>query len=166
MHAERLAFLDQNQIPYQRFSHPPVFTCEEARQVAPDLPGADTKNLFLRDGKGKRHFLVTVPDHKSVNLKALSAALEVKNLTFASPERLLRFLGVTPGAVTLLGVFNDSERAVEVVLDTELWDSDAILAHPLVNTETLSIPTPGLMRFLELSGHPPVRLSVPQPEAA
>ena len=117
MHAELLAFLDQNQIPYQRFSHPPVFTCEEARQVAPDLPGADTKNLFLRDGKGKRHFLVTVPDHKSVNLKALSAALEVKNLTFASPERLLRFLGVTPGAVTLLGVFNDSERAVEVVLD-------------------------------------------------
>ena len=76
MHAELLAFLDQNQIPYQRFSHPPVFTCEEARQVAPDLPGADTKNLFLRDGKGKRHFLVTVPDHKSVNLKALSAALE------------------------------------------------------------------------------------------
>ena len=53
MHAELLAFLDQNQIPYQRFSHPPVFTCEEARQVAPDLPGADTKNLFLRDGKGK-----------------------------------------------------------------------------------------------------------------
>ena len=121
MHAELLAFLDQNQIPYQRFSHPPVFTCEEARQVAPDLPGADTKNLFLRDGKGKRHFLVTVPDHKSVNLKALSAALEVKNLTFASPERLLRFLGVTPGAVTLLGVFNDSERAVESPVSGSIW---------------------------------------------
>jgi Ala-tRNA(Pro) deacylase len=155
------AFLDQHELAYQRFEHPPVYTCEEARQLAPGLPGAETKNLFLCDGKGTRHVLVSVPAEASVDLKALSATLELKGLRFASPERLKRYLGLEPGSVTLLAAFNDTERAVEVVVDETLWNAEALLCHPLVNTETLSIGRATLARFLELTGHPPRVLAVP-----
>lgn len=149
-----ISLLDQHQVSYQRFYHSPVFTCEEARALTPNLPGAETKNLFLRDGKGKRHFLVTLPDTASVSLKALGEHLGVKGLTFASPERLLKYLGITPGAVSLLALSNDVEIAVEVVLDSQLAQAEQILAHPLVNTETLSIATKDLLRFIqEVCGH-------------
>ena len=77
-------FLNENNIAYQRVDHPPVYTCEEAAKLVPDLPGADTKNLFLRDGKGKRHFLLVIPANKKVNLKSLGKALGVSGLGFAS----------------------------------------------------------------------------------
>jgi Ala-tRNA(Pro) deacylase len=155
------AFLDQHDLTYQRFEHPPVFTCEEARLLSPNLPGAETKNLFLCDAKGTRHVLVTVPAEASVDLKALSATLEIKGLRFASPERLMRYLGLEPGSVTLLAAFNDRDGSVEVVVDEALWQADAVLCHPLVNTETLSVPRASLARFLELTGHPPRVLAMP-----
>lgn len=161
--------LDQTRVRYQRFFHPPVFTCEEARALCPDLPGAETKNLFLRDGKGKRHFLVTVPDHASVNLKQLGELLGVKGLTFASPERLMRYLGITPGAVSLLALVNDVDCGVEVILDTALADATRILSHPLVNTETLSVDTHDLLRFLSDTTRHAVQIMTltvqPQPDA-
>ncbi|MDN0085199.1 prolyl-tRNA synthetase associated domain-containing protein [Crenobacter sp. SG2305] len=156
------AFLDQHALTYQRFEHPPVYTCEEARQLCPDMPGAETKNLFLCDGKGTRHLLVVVPAEATVDLKALSQELDVKGLRFASPEWLQRYLGLEPGSVTLLAVLNDRAGAVDVVVDASLWQADAILCHPLVNTETLAVPRAELMRFLELTGHPPRVIPVPQ----
>jgi len=83
-------FLDSNAIAYERVDHPAVFTCEEAKRLVPSLAGAETKNLFLRDAKGRRHFLLSVPAEKNVDLKTLSTIIAVSGLSLASPERLKR----------------------------------------------------------------------------
>jgi Ala-tRNA(Pro) deacylase len=126
-------FLDSNGISYERVDHSPVYTCEEAKELVPYLSGAETKNLFLRDAKGRRHFLVTVKPEKQVDLKSLSSLLNATGLGFASPERLMRYLKLEPGAVTLLGVVNDTDGVVEVIIDEVLWSSQSFLCHPLVN---------------------------------
>ena len=144
--------LDQHQIPYVRVDHPPVYTCEEAERLVPPLPGAHTKNLFLRDSKGKQHFLVVVGWEKQVDLKALAGVLQVSKLGMASPERLRRYLDVEPGAVTVLGVVNDQQHAVEVVIDTEVWQAPALHCHPLVNTATLAIAGEDLQRLFAVCG--------------
>jgi len=146
-------FLDSNDIDYVRHDHQAVFTVEESDRIVPDLPGAKTKNLFLRDDKGRRHFLVLVSSDKRVNLKALQGVLGVKRISFGSPKRLKKHLGVDPGAVSLLAVYNDREHAVEVVMDRDLWASEAFLFHPLVNTSTLVIPKTSIQRFLDATGH-------------
>lgn len=147
------AFLTSNGIEFERFDHPPVFTCEEADKHVPEVSAAKTKNLFLRDKKGTNHFLVSVKPEKQVDLKSLAKVLEVNKLSLASPERLQKHLGLTPGSVTLLGAINDSEQNVEIIVDEELWAAEHILCHPLVNTSTLSIPKSGLESFFAATGH-------------
>src|SRR5205807_9685065 len=115
------AFLAHHGIRLQRFAHPPVMTVEESERLVPRLPGAKTKNLFLRDKKGARHFLVSVPHDLAVDLDALGAALGAGRLGFASPERLQKHLGVTPGSVSLLSLVNDRVAAVEFIIDRALW---------------------------------------------
>jgi len=156
-----LAILERQGITYQRHDHPPVFTCEEARRVTPDLPGAETKNLFLRDGKGKRHFLLGTLADKKVSLKELSSTLGISGLGLASPERLKVHLGLEPGAVTLLGVLNDKDGRVELLIDEELWRADTIQCHPLVNTSTLVLQRTDLEKLFIYSGHIPHILKVP-----
>ena len=118
------------------------------------MPGTDTKNLFLRDKKGKRHMIVSVGHDKQVDLKALGKQLDIsQSISFASPERLLKHLGVTPGSVTLLGVANDPEHLVEVYIDKDLWEADALRVHPLVNTASLIIAHDDLVRFFDATGH-------------
>jgi Ala-tRNA(Pro) deacylase len=157
-----LSLLDSLGITYQRHDHAAVFTCRESGQLGLQIEGADTKNLFLRDGKGKRHFLVSVPHAKQVDLKALAGVLGSNGLGFASPERLKKYLGVEPGSVTLLGVVNDAEHAVEVVIDASIWQSEIILCHPLVNTSTLAIQKQGLERLFTHTGHVPRIIEVPE----
>src|SRR5438128_10840635 len=106
-------FLAQHRIDAERHEHPPVMTVEESERLVPKLPGAKTKNLFLRDKKGARHFLVTVRHDLQIDLNALGAALDAGRLGFASPERLEKHLGVTPGSVSLLALVNDTAGAVE-----------------------------------------------------
>ena len=154
-------FLDAHQIEYERHDHPPVFTCEEAERLVPDMPAAKTKNLFLRDRKGRRHFLVVVGYEKAVDLKALTSLLGVRKLGFASPERLKRYLGVDTGSVSILGLMNDADQAVEVIVDEGLWDAEAFRCHPLVNTSTLAISRDDIQRFLEITGHEVRILDVP-----
>ena len=106
-------FLEKNKVEYERHDHEAVFTVEESKQLSPELDGASTKNLFLRDKKGSRHFLVTVPEDKQVDLKALSGKLDSSRLSFASPERLKMHLGIEPGSVSLLALANDYDNKVE-----------------------------------------------------
>ncbi len=129
------AFLAEHGIPFERVDHPPVFTCEQAERLVPPLPGAETKNLLVRDRRGRRHFLVVVGYDKTVDLKALGDALGVSKLGMASPERLGRVLGIEPGSVSLLAVVNDAEGLVEVLLDEAVWRADALKCHPLVNPD-------------------------------
>ena len=154
-------FLAHHGIAAQRFEHPPVMTVEESVRLVPRLPGAKTKNLFLRDKKGTRHLLVTVPHDLAVDLNALGAALGAGRLGFASPERLLKHLGITPGSVSLLALVNDREHAVEFVIDQRLWDAPAVQAHPLVNDQTMVVVHTDLERFLAATGHAPRIVTVP-----
>jgi Ala-tRNA(Pro) deacylase len=160
------AFLALHAIEATRHEHPPVMTVEASERLVPPLPGAKTKNLFLRNRKGARHFLVTVPHDVAVDLDALGARLGAGRLGFASADRLLRHLGITPGSVSLLALVNDASHAVEFVVDQRIWDADAVHAHPLVNTATLVMPHAALARFLAATGHAPRIVDVPQQRRA
>ncbi len=155
------SLLDQLAIPYQRIDHPPVFTCEEASTLLPDLPAAKTKNLFLRDPKSERLFLVVSPEESRVDLKALAARLGVKRLSFGSPERLDAVLGLTPGSVTLLAMVRDSEQAVELVVDESIWQAEQVQCHPLVNTATLIIRLDDVRRLLAHLGRQATVMALP-----
>ena len=146
-------FLEANQIAYSRHDHPAVYTVEEADRLVPELAAAKTKNLFLRDDKGRRHFLVVVPGHKQVDLKTLKDRMGIKRISFGSPQRLQKHLGIEPGAVSILALYNDKALAVELFVDQELWTSESFQCHPLVNTATLEITRENLIRFLEITGH-------------
>jgi len=154
-------FLDANNVSYERHDHQAVFTVEESKILSPELNGASTKNLFLRDKKGIRHFLVTVLEDKKIDLKALSYVLDSSRLSFASPERLKKHLGIDPGSVSLLALMKDSENNVEVFIDKEIWEDEAILCHPLVNTSTLVVPHKDMKSFLEKTGHGVRLIEVP-----
>lgn len=146
------SFLDEHKIAYKNFEHEAVFTVEESSKL-PEMPGAPTKNLFLRDKSGTKFFLVSVPHEKRVDLKLLKPILNVSKLSFASDEDLQRLLGVTPGSVTLLGLICDTSVAVEVIIDSGLWGADSVQCHPLRNTATTVITHDGLERFLKATGH-------------
>lgn len=154
-------FLKENGIAFERHDHPAVFTCEEVNTLVPELDGVKTKNLFLCDDKGRRHFLVTVRDTKTVDLKRLARTLEVKKLRFASARRLEKHLNLTPGSVTLMALINDRQNQVTAIVDQSVWDAPAVQCHPLVNTSTLVIPKKDLQRFMEATAHKPLILDVP-----
>ncbi|MGE5169270.1 MAG: prolyl-tRNA synthetase associated domain-containing protein [Rudaea sp.] len=155
------AFLAHHAIDAKRFEHPPVMTVEESKRLVPSLPGARTKNLFLRNKKGDRHFLVSIPHDLAVDLNALGLMLGAGRLGFASPDRLQRLLGIAPGCVSLLALVNDPQHAVECVLDRRLWEADAVHAHPLVNDATMVVPHNQLERFLAATGHAARVIDVP-----
>lgn len=146
-------FLATHDVTYVRVDHPAVFTIEEVERDVPPLPGAATKNLFLRDKKGRRQALVVVGSRKPVDLAALAAGTGFERPSFGSADRLQRLLGVQPGAVSLLALMHDVERAVEVFIDRDVWVAESIHCHPLVNTATLSISHESVERFLAATGH-------------
>ena len=150
---EFLAFLDANYFTYQRFEHPAVFTCEEAKAHHPDIPSTSTKNLFLCDKKARRFFLAVTSCEKTVKLDALASQLSVPHLRFGSEENLMRLLGVARGSVTMMGLAHDVEQVVELWIDAEIWESEHFQSHPLVNTATLILSKSELERFFALTGH-------------
>lgn len=156
------AFLAEHGIAYERCDHPPVYTVAEAARLVPPLPGAKTKNLFLRDKPGRRHFLVVVPAAKPVDLKLLSDQIGAGRLSFGSQDRLVKYLGVEPGAVTLFAVFNDPGHCVALYVDEDLGQAEAYQFHPLVNTSTLVMSREAVTRFLKLTGHRMHLVKVPE----
>lgn len=153
-------FLEDNNIEYGKFEHPAVFTCEEAEKLCPTMPGESIKNLFIHDRNKENYYLLVISKDKSVDLKKLPEVLDSSKLSFASAEDLNHYLGVAPGAVTLLGVCNDKDNAVRVVIDEEL-QGKSLQCHPLVNTATLAISSSGVERFLRLTSHSPIFISIP-----
>lgn len=154
--------LAQLEIPYERHDHEPVFTCDELARAMPDNgDAAHTKNLFLRDKKGRRHWLVVTLCSKAVDLRALAERLGADTLSFGSAERLAARLQITPGAVTALAVVSDPGHDVELVIDADVWQYDALCCHPLVNTSTLVLSRKNLQRFFDFTGHVPRIVKVP-----
>jgi Ala-tRNA(Pro) deacylase len=154
--------LQKHGILYRRFDHEAVFTCEQADHVVPASEGAiHSKNLFVRDKKGRRHWLLVTTCEKAVDLKGVAALLGADTLSLGSPDRLRQHLGVTPGAVTILALINDPDHQVELVVDREVWSGAPVRCHPLVNTSTLVLTRDELLRFLKVTGHVPKVIDVP-----
>lgn len=152
--AEFLARLESLNIVHSNFEHEPVFTVEESKSARGDLDGAHVKNLFLRNKKGVM-WLVTCLEDRSVDLRWLAERLGAGRFSFASAERLMKYLGVVPGAVTTFAAVNDTTGSVRVALDSALLRASFINLHPLTNTMTTRISPADLLRFLEAVGHPP-----------
>jgi Ala-tRNA(Pro) deacylase len=149
-----LEALERLGIPFVRHEHPPVFTVEEAEVHWRDVRGTHCKNLFLRNNKGNRHYLVVAEASRQVDLKALTRALGDDRLSFGSPERLMKHLGLTPGAVSPFGIMNNAAHDVRVVVDAGLKTAERLAFHPNVNTATLEIARPDFEKFLAQSGNP------------
>ena len=158
--ADLMAHLDRLGIGTTTIEHQAVFTVAESDALERGLPGGHTKNLFLKDAKG-RLFLVIAQSHTSVDLKTLHKTLGCARLSFGKAELLMAVLGVPPGSVTAFSVINDPQGRVSVAIDEALMGFDVINCHPLVNTATTSISRADLLRFFRESGHEPqvVKLS-------
>jgi Ala-tRNA(Pro) deacylase len=154
---ERLAALG---IAQRTVSHPPLYTVAESKELRGQLPGLHIKNLFLRNKKGAM-WLVTCLEDREVDLKWLGEALEAGRFSFGSPERLMSYLGVSPGAVTPFAVVNDKGGQVAMVLDSALVGPELVNAHPLVNDRTTAVTGTDLVAFLEATAHPPRLLVFP-----
>ncbi|WP_223385530.1 prolyl-tRNA synthetase associated domain-containing protein [Oricola cellulosilytica] len=147
------AFLGELGIEAPTRDHPPVFTVEESKSLRDAIPGGHTKNLFLKDKKG-RHFLLTVGEDAVIDLKTIHGLIGASGrVSFGKPEQMMDYLGVVPGAVTAFGVINDRDGAVTLIFDEELMAHDVINAHPLTNAATTSIRTSDMKRFVEATGH-------------
>lgn len=147
-------------IAYHTVEHPPVFTVEEAKTQRGNLPGHHIKNLFLRNKKEEMWLVVALED-RTVDLKRLGDVLGAGRLSFGSPDRLRRHLGVEPGSVTPLALINDPDRVVRLALDRGLAEGGPVNAHPLVNTMTSALTTAELLRFFDATGHTPRWLDFP-----
>lgn len=156
-----LRLLAEQEIAFDLVEHPAVFTIEEALAATPSLPGIKTKNVFIRDAKGQRHFLVIVPHDRRLDLPALSKSLSTTKLSMGSAERLGRYLGVSPGSVSFFALLNDRNKAVEVVFDKTVWNADSVQAHPLRNTATMAVSHAAVEVFLAFTGHVPHVIQVP-----
>lgn len=152
--SELLARLTALGIETTTVEHPPVFTVDEAKALRGVLPGAHTKNLFVRDRKGVMWLVVALED-RTVDLNALAETLGHRRFSFGSAERLMKHLGVVPGAVTPFAVINDHDGLVSVALDEGLRGHEPWNFHPLVNSMTTTITASDMLRFLEAVRHPP-----------
>ncbi len=160
LEARLLSYLAGLGIAFDIVEHIAVFTVEESRAIDRDIPGAHTKNLFLKDVAGQ-FWLVTVPAEMRVDLKALPAAIGAKRVSFGKGEDMERLIGVTPGSVTPLGAIADAGGAVRVVLDASLAAAGRVNCHPLRNTATLGLSGADLVRALAYWGHDPLVVAVP-----
>lgn len=140
--------LEQLKIKYEVVEHEPVHTMEDMDRLGLPQKGTLCKNLFLRDAKGKRHFLVTCDEKKTVDLKTLGRQLGAGNLSFASEDRLEKYLGLKQGSVSPFGLMNDTERAVEFFIDKDLSRCKSLGIHPLENTATVFLSFKDLDKFL------------------
>jgi len=145
--------LNELGIAFNRYEHPPVYTVEEAERHWENITGAHCKNLFLRNKKGNRHYLVIVESSKHADLKSLSHKLGEDRLSFGSEKRLMKYLGLETGSVSPFGLINDSQKEVEVIIDSDLRKAERINFHPNINTTTVGIEFSDFEKFLSWCGN-------------
>ncbi|KGB51837.1 Ala-tRNA(Pro) hydrolase [Sphingopyxis sp. LC81] len=160
-----LTDLDALGIPFAVYEHVAVFTVAESDEVNAGIPGAHTKNLFLKDNGGA-YWLVTVPGEARVDLKALPAAIGSKRVSFGKADDMERLLGIAPGSVTPLAAINALPGSITVVLDEGLAAAATVNVHPLRNTGTLGLSGATILDLLRHWGHQPVVAPIPVQESA
>jgi Ala-tRNA(Pro) deacylase len=147
-------------IAFERHEHPPVATVEAAEQYWSGIESTHCKNLFLRNQKGSRHYLVIVEHQKKADLRKVADQIGDGKLSFGSPERLMTHLGLTPGSVSPFGLINDPSHNVRVVLDRDLKSAARLSFHPNINTVTFVVSAADFARFLEVCGNPVQHVTV------
>ena len=150
-----IAFFDAHGIDHATTDHQAVFRVGEGEDVKDGIPGAHTKNLFLKDAKG-RLWLISAQDDTQIDLKRLHTVIGSARLSFGSAELMEQALGVTPGSVTAFAMINGADRDVTFVLDHRLAGADRVNFHPLVNTATTGVSKAGFSRFLQALGITPL----------
>ena len=152
--ADLFAFFDAHGIAHSTLDHAAVFRVEEGQEIKAALPGAHTKNLFLKDAKGQL-WLISALGETRIDLKRLPGTIGSARLSFGREEILYQALGVRPGSVTLFALINDAAHAVRVVLDKALFEHKTVNFHPLVNTATTAVSVEGMLAFLKALGVEP-----------
>jgi len=150
-----LAWMADNGVAQTTHDHPAVFRVDEGHELKAALPGAHTKNLFLKDKKG-RLWLISARQDTVVDLKRAPKTIGSDRLSFGNEALLYETLGLTPGSVTALGLINDPEHRVTFVLDKALWDADIVNFHPLANTATTALAQADFRKFLALVRRQPI----------
>ena len=145
--------LDELNINYKLIDHPPVYTIEAMEELKLDENGHVVKNLFLKNSNGKKHYLVVLKGDKKADLKSIKSQINSTALSFASEERLEKHLGLLKGALTPLGIINDEEHLVNVVLDRDLQNEKMLGFHPNVNTSTVFMSYNDLIKFINTFGN-------------
>ena len=150
-----LAWLAERRIDHTTHDHPAVFRVEEGVEMKAALPGAHTKNLFLKDKKG-RLWLISARQDTTIDLKRAPAVIGSDRLSFGNEALMWETLGVRPGSVTALGLINDLERRVTFVLDRRLWEADIVNFHPLTNTATTALDQAAFRQVMTLLEREPI----------
>jgi len=150
---ELLTLLTSLSIPFTRFDHKAVFTCEESEGLDQTIPGAHTKQLLMKTKKKEIYVLAIVMHDKRVDTKALAKDFGAQSFSFAQPEKMMELLGVTPGSVTPFGLTHDAQKIINVIVDDDAWAIGTFAFHPMVNTATLNIDREGFEKFLKHTGH-------------
>jgi Ala-tRNA(Pro) deacylase len=149
--------LDTLGVEHRTHDHPPVFTVAESASIKLEMPGGHTKNLFLKDKAGRLFLLCALAETK-IDLNALAKTMKAGRFSFGAPELLHEALGMTPGSVTAFALINDRLGRVTLLLDAALLEIDPVNFHPLGNDATTAVSPAGLLRFLEETGHAPLRI--------
>jgi Ala-tRNA(Pro) deacylase len=153
--------LDALDITHRTYAHAPVFTVEESRTECAHIPGAHTKNLFLKD-RGGGLWLVVARERLQIDLNALAKQLDAARFSFGSAELLIEILGVPPGSVTPFALINDADARVHVVLDAGMLALNPLNFHPLRNDRTTAVAPDHLLKFIRATGHEPMIVELPQ----
>ncbi|MEN5145401.1 prolyl-tRNA synthetase associated domain-containing protein [Brevundimonas diminuta] len=153
--ARLLEWMAANAIDQTTHDHPAVFRVEEGLELKAALPGVHTKNLFLKDKKG-RLWLISAAQDTVIDLKRAHRAMGSDRLSFGNETLLWETLGVRPGSVTALGLINDTDRRVTFVLDQRLWDAAVVNFHPLTNTATTALRQSDFRRVLQALDREPI----------
>jgi Ala-tRNA(Pro) deacylase len=160
-----LAYLAALGVETETLDHPPLHTVEDSRALRGEIPGGHTKNLFVKDKKG-RLFLLVLGEETLVDLKKVHEKIGAQGrVSFGSAELLEEVWGVRPGAVTPFGALNDTAAKVSVVLDEAMMRHERLNFHPLINTRTTGLKSAGLMKFLRATGHEPLVVALGQDQA-
>ncbi len=148
-----LQVLEELKVPYEIHEHPPVPTVEDALPYWNKIDANHCKNLFFRNHKGNRHYLVILKHEQQLQIRDLEQRLKQGKISFASPKRMEKYMGLSGGSVSVFGLINDSENHVHLFLDAELQKAERITFHPNENTATVVISFESFIKFLDWSGN-------------
>lgn len=161
---ELYCLLEELGIHFEYYEHPPAPTIEEAMKYWKDIEATHCKNLFFRNHKGNRHYLVLLEHTMQMDIHSIEKVLKQGKLSFASSDRMAKYLGVTPGSVTPYGLINDKENHVHVFIDKNLKNCSKISFHPCINTASIIVSMIDFLRFMDHTGNNREFISLYDPE--